>query len=143
MNIIKWRDTYNTGVDQFDREHHKIVELINAMFLAIRNKSNLEEVSPLLEEVLDYTSYHFDNEEKVMRDTNYPELETHIEEHRKLKEQSLQFKELLKENFSEQSIKFYRFLRDWLINHILDCDKKYYSHILAIQNKTSPAPDSL
>lgn len=29
MTLIKWRESYNTGVAQFDREHHKLVELID------------------------------------------------------------------------------------------------------------------
>ena len=33
MSVIKWRDTYNIGVEQFDIEHHKLVELIS-FFLA-------------------------------------------------------------------------------------------------------------
>ena len=42
MAVIKWRDGYNTGVAQFDMEHHKIVELIDSMYAAIRDKSGKE-----------------------------------------------------------------------------------------------------
>ena len=44
MSVIKWRESYNTGIEQFDMEHHKIVELIDAMFAAIRDKSSKEVV---------------------------------------------------------------------------------------------------
>lgn len=135
MNVIKWRDSYATGVEQFDREHHKIVELINAMFIAIRDQKSREEVEQLLDEVLSYTQYHFDNEEKAMRDTDYPDLEAHVAEHTKLKEDAAGFKALLEENFSSESKHFYRFLRDWLTEHILDCDKAYSGHLLKAHNE--------
>ena len=38
MVTIQWRNAYNTGVDLFDQEHLKIVELINIMFTAIFSK---------------------------------------------------------------------------------------------------------
>lgn len=35
MVTINWLYVYNTGMELFDKEHHKIVELMNTMFAAI------------------------------------------------------------------------------------------------------------
>jgi hemerythrin len=45
MYIIQWRDSYNTGVDQFDREHHKIVELIDVLFTCVRDQRESSEMT--------------------------------------------------------------------------------------------------
>ena len=41
MTVIKWRDSYNTGVEQFDLEHHKILELIEVLYEAVRGVSSI------------------------------------------------------------------------------------------------------
>lgn len=125
MTIIKWRDAYNTGVEQFDMEHHKIVELINIMFEAIRDNSSKEVTEKACEEVLSYTKYHFNNEEQAMKAANYSGFEEQVVEHAQLKEKAEQFKIIIKSSFPEGRNEFYRFMRDWLINHIQECDKRY------------------
>ncbi len=125
MTVIKWHESYNTGVAQFDTEHHKIVELIDSMFAAIRDKSGKEITEKACNDVVAYTGYHFDNEEKAMQAVEYPELAEHRAEHSRLKAEALRFQEMINTNFPEGTSEFYRFLRDWLVKHIQDCDKKY------------------
>lgn len=129
MAVIKWREGYNTGVPQFDDEHHKIVELIDRMFTAIRDKSGKEVIEKACHDVVAYTGYHFDNEEQAMRAVAYPELDEHIAEHNRLKAEALKFNEIIHNNFPEGTNEFYRFLRDWLVNHIQECDKKYGQYL--------------
>jgi hemerythrin len=125
MSVIKWREGYNTGVAQFDNEHRKIVELIDLMFAAIRDKSGKEIVEKVCNDVVAYTGYHFDNEEQAMRAVGYPGLDEQVGEHNRLKAEALRFQETINTNFPEGTSEFYRFLRDWLVKHIQDCDKKY------------------
>lgn len=129
MAIIKWRDSYSTGVQQFDDEHHKIVELINDMFEMMRDKNDQAAVEKLLSEVITYTEYHFDNEEKILDERGYPELTQHKKEHEKLKAEVINFKEKLNNDFDNSYRELYKFLREWLTNHILECDMKYSEHL--------------
>lgn len=125
MTVIKWHESYNTGVAQFDTEHHKIVELIDSMFAAIRDKSGKEITEKACNDVVAYTGYHFANEEQAMQAVGYPDLVEHIAEHNRLKAEALRFQAMINTNFPEGTSEFYRFLRDWLVKHIQDCDKKY------------------
>lgn len=125
MALIKWREGYNTGVAQFYNEHRKIVELINLMLEAIRDKGGKEIIEKVYNDVVAYTGYHFDNEEKAMHVAKYFDIAKQIPEHSRLKAEALRFQEIINSNFSEGTSEFYRFLRDWLINHIQECDKKY------------------
>jgi len=129
MAVIKWRESYNTGVDQFDQEHHKLVELINGMFEATRDKSELKTVEKLLDELVAYTGYHFDNEEKAMESVDYPGFAEHKKEHDKLKAEAVNFKTKLAEDLENGTRNLYRFLREWLTEHILECDMKYREHL--------------
>ena len=125
MDVIKWRDSYNTGVEQFDIEHHKIVELINMMFVAIRDNAGKEVTEKACEDVISYTKYHFTNEEQAMKTANYPGLPEQLSEHARLKENAEKFQMIIRNNFPEGRNDFYRFIREWLINHIQGCDMKY------------------
>jgi hemerythrin-like metal-binding protein len=134
MAVIKWRDSYSTGVSQFDSEHRRMVELINGMFEAMRDKKELAEVEKMLEEVINYTQYHFANEEQAMAEIGYPGLAEHREEHDKLKEEAGSFKTRLKEDFDTGTKNFYHFLREWLTEHILECDMKYGKYLVDKKN---------
>ena len=125
MSLIKWRDAYDTGIDQFDREHHKIVELIDTMFMAIRDDAGKEVTEKACADILSYTEYHFANEEKAMSEANYPGLEEQLLEHARLKQKAFELQEIIGKSFPEGRDEFYRFIREWLISHIQGIDKKY------------------
>lgn len=125
MSVIQWRESYNTGIEQFDREHHKIVELIEVLFTCVRDKRESSEIAEAIAELVQYTEYHFDNEEQSMKLADYPDLEAHKEEHKRLKEQALEFQAIGQTIEREKVTNFYHFLRAWLVDHIVGCDKKY------------------
>lgn len=129
MSVIKWRDSYNTGVDRFDMEHHKIVFLIDRMFYAIRDKNGKEVTQKACTDVLSYTEYHFANEEQAMKEANYQGLEEQLTEHARLKAEAIRLQTIIANEFPEGVNEFYRFLREWLIDHIQVCDKKYAPYL--------------
>lgn len=129
MSLIKWRDSYNTDVKQFDEEHHKIVEFIDTMFVALRDKSSKEIVVKVCNELISYTVYHFENEEKAMTSVNYPDIQAHIAEHMRLKKEAEKFQSVINNHFPEGVSELYRFLREWLITHIQNVDKKYSPYL--------------
>ncbi|WP_136809107.1 bacteriohemerythrin [Desulfosediminicola flagellatus] len=125
MAVIKWRDSYNTGVEQFDTEHHKIVDLIEVLFLAVRNRND-SEVEKAINELIGYTEKHFAAEELMMENAGFPELEQHKKEHVRLARQAKDFQEIQHGEMSYAQVReFYHFLREWLVDHIVGCDKKY------------------
>lgn len=134
MSLIKWRDSYNTGVTQFDEEHHKIVELIQKLFEAVRTDLG-GDFDKIIQDLVNYTEYHFTNEEKAMADAGYPELDEHRKEHEELMAQAGKFREISRNMNREQVRELYQFLRDWLVDHIVVCDKKYGEYLTATTNK--------
>jgi hemerythrin-like metal-binding protein len=125
MSFIKWRDSYNTGVEQFDQEHRKLVELIDTMYHAVRDKSDAAVIVQVWRDLMAYTSSHFTNEEQAMAAASYPELEAHRREHARLKEQAEGFRARIEGNAPGAATELYHFLREWLIKHIQESDHKY------------------
>ncbi len=95
------------------------------LFTCLRDERGKSEIAAAIAELVEYTGYHFDNEEKAMAQAEYPELESHQEEHRKLKEQALEFQAMGQVLERDKVKEFYQFLRAWLIDHIVVCDMKY------------------
>jgi hemerythrin len=129
MAVIKWRDSYSTGIDAVDEEHKKLIDLIEAMHTSIRDKEPKETVEKVLAEVVEYTKTHFSNEEALMQDTLYTAVDEHIIEHQKLIKEVGEYRERLLNDFPDGRQELYRFLREWLINHILESDKKFGAYI--------------
>jgi hemerythrin-like metal-binding protein len=116
-------------VDKFDREHMVLVELINEMFVLVRDKGSLATLSDAVAKLIDYTKVHFTDEEEAMEKVNCPFLEEHKEIHANLLEQVLEFQERMEHEGEELRTDLYRFLRDWLVNHILEEDMKYSAYL--------------
>lgn len=128
MAVIKWRDSYNTGNDAVDQGHKKLVALIEAMHKNIRDKEAKETVEKELTEIVEYTQTHFNNEEALMEEKLYPSLTDHKSEHQSFIKEVAGYKERLLKDFPDGRQGLYRFLREWLINHILESDKKFAAY---------------
>ena len=124
MFIFPWMDKYSVHVDSIDVQHQKLVELLNDLTFAMSSgKGNLV-LESILNELIDYTVYHFGEEEKYFSQINYPQAEGHLEEHHKLIEKVMQFKTDFEAKKAGLSIELMRFLKEWLINHINGTDKQ-------------------
>ena len=130
MPMIKWRDSYSVGVEKFDHEHMLLVDLINEMFVIVRDKGDMASLNDATSRLINYTNIHFGNELKALEKTGYPLLEEHAAIHKKLLQQVIDFQERIgKEEAEILRADLYVFLRGWLINHILTEDVKYTEHL--------------
>ncbi|HID70673.1 MAG TPA: bacteriohemerythrin [Desulfobacterales bacterium] len=125
MPMIKWRDSYSVGVERFDQEHMLLVDLINEMFVIVRDKENISSLNDAISKLINYTKIHFGDEQKALEKINYPQLEEHKVIHQKLLQQVGEFQERIKEEGEVLRTDLYLFVRGWLVNHILTEDVKY------------------
>jgi hemerythrin-like metal-binding protein len=125
MPLIKWRESYSVGVEQFDNEHRKLVELTNKMFVIVRDKQGIMALSDSVARLIDYTQFHFASEEAAMEKANFPNLAAHKKLHAELEQEVTAFRERLQTEGEAVSTELYHFLRDWLLLHIVEEDKQY------------------
>lgn len=90
-----------------------------------------EVVEKLLTELLDYTVFHFSFEEKLLRTNNYPEYKAHVKLHIDLVDQVQAFRKKVETGGSMLSLELMNFLKKWLVEHIVNTDKKYSAHLNA------------
>jgi hemerythrin len=125
MSIFTWNPSYSVSVEKFDNHHKKLIEMINELHEKMMEGKGKETMVNIVKNLKDYADYHFIAEEKLMEEHNYPQYEEHKSEHeaffRKVKEIENDFNS----DKRDVAIRTYRFLKDWLINHIQGVDKKY------------------
>ncbi len=126
MALIEWNNAqYSVRVEQFDNDHKKLLGFINELHEAMLQGKGKDKLKDILSELLDYTHYHFNAEEKQLEQAGYPELEEHKQYHRAL---ISELNELITDFANEKreiSVKTFRFLKEWLFNHIQMADKQY------------------
>lgn len=129
MDILVWNEEMVIGHEKVDSQHHHLVELVNQFLIDIRAGRSRDELEKLFDELAQYTQIHFKDEEELFKATDYPDIDSHIDEHQSLIEQVLQLKN---EHISGKkfiSLTVFQFLRNWLRTHILETDKKIARYI--------------
>ena len=123
--LISWSSRLALGVNEIDRQHRKLMDIINALYGAMRAGKAQSTLASLLDELAEYTVYHFNNEEKYFDRFRYAETAEHKRAHEKLKGQVMEFIGQFKSGRAEVSMDLMDFLKDWLTSHIMKTDKRY------------------
>ena len=121
-------DEYKTGIELIDNEHKKLFEIMGRVDALIHNEDlydRFDEILNLIDELKDYTVFHFSDEEKLMEEKGYPALEAQKKAHRgfvdKLEEINLDEVDEDQEAYLSDLLEY---LLHWLTGHILGMDKK-------------------
>lgn len=125
MPIITWSDNLSVNVSEMDRQHRKLIDMINELFDAMSSGKGRDVIGKVLDGLTEYTKTHFASEERMMQLHNYPELSTQQSEHAKLTQQVIDLQAKFKGGSFTITLETMSFLKDWLQNHILQNDKKY------------------
>jgi hemerythrin len=114
---------HSVGVGMFDEEHHHLTTMMNEINEALLEEHSRLRAQKLMEKLVQETHDHFTHEEDAMKEAHFPDLEAHAAEHTALIAQA---EELLRQ-FAMGSVSgmmFPSLLRDWLIPHMQDYDRK-------------------
>ena len=123
--LIVWQDEYSVGIEHIDQDHKKLINLLNQFSTAYDHAMSEEYERAALKELVDYTKYHFQREEKLMAEYGYPDFEAHKAQHKNMITKVESFVKLYEEKGHESLDEVSAFLIDWLLNHINGSDKAY------------------
>jgi len=66
--LINWNDEFSVGIDAIDREHTRMLRLINSIDEVIQEGGSYEQFAPILDDLIDFTNRHFAHEEKLLEE---------------------------------------------------------------------------
>ena len=78
MEQIIWTEEFSVGVKRLDEQHKRLIAMINRLMGAPRAKTRSERISDLLSDMTKYAQEHFQTEEDLMRQYDYPHLYKHL-----------------------------------------------------------------
>jgi hemerythrin-like metal-binding protein len=121
--MIVWTEGLRVGHPDIDRDHQRLIGIINEFIEQAKNADNHRLMHETLKSLLMYTREHFKNEEKIQRECMYPYAKMHASEHENLIKQ---VEGMAKIYFIEKSqpidniaiSRMKDLLNMWLIEHI-------------------------
>lgn len=129
MSLLTWNKKYKVGITEFDEQHKIIIALINKLYDAMKEGDGKVVLKDILNELIAYTKYHFENEEKYFVKFDYPGKAEHVKEHNDLRKSVSDLKKRSDELKPVFTMELMTFLKQWLLNHIQGTDKKYGSYL--------------
>jgi len=124
MAYIEWNDSLVVGHAKIDADHKKLVALVCRLYDAMQAGKGSAVCAQILGDLIAYTKSHFEMEEALMAAAGYAGLAEHKAQHAKLVHDVMDFKQRLDSGSAALTIALFKFLKDWLSNHILGSDRK-------------------
>ncbi len=118
------------GINQIDEYHLCLIGLLDNIngYLFEDTENSLDRP---LAELFDYTVQHFSNEDHLMEINDYPEKREHAKEHDMFTRQVAKFQQDMIDGNSMLAMEMVRFLKNWLLDHIQNCDRNYFKFMAA------------
>ncbi|HEY5762093.1 MAG TPA: bacteriohemerythrin [Rhodocyclaceae bacterium] len=131
MSLIRWTDKFAVNQSLIDDQHRYLFQLINDFHDAYMQRQTRQDVLILLNRLIDYAQRHFEDEERIMAEKAYPQLEAHQALHVKLFEEIFALNEKLADRALNPTRDTIAFLKNWLTDHIMLHDLKFAEHLNA------------
>ena len=121
---MEWLNSYNTGITSIDEQHQILCDMVNKLEESLDSGEVFNVIREILHGLVEYVKIHFHDEEKIMSRISYPELERHKKIHKDLVDQVVQILLDIKNGKEINAEELHAFLKKWLLDHILEEDKK-------------------
>lgn len=135
-DVIVWNDQLVTGISTIDEQHQILINLFNEANTKLATNNSSEFLEQITRDLLSYALYHFETEEELMQKYNYAEdnsedVDSHIQQHRSFSTKVVDIHNDIKAGILISREDLLSFLNSWLINHILNTDKRLAAFLLA------------
>ena len=125
MAFLEWDDSFSVKVGKIDNQHHELVNMLNNLNDAMKTGKSKDNMSGILDNMVDYAAVHFALEEKYFDQFNYLKAFAHRKEHAKFVKKVMEFKDGFDNGHMMLSLDVMSFLKEWLVSHINGIDKDY------------------
>ena len=124
QDFIAWRDDFGVGFPLIDGDHKKLLALINNLLATQQCETGTVLERQALDELLDYTEYHFKREEDLMTRYGYPDFAEHKAQHDRMRAQIEAHLKRYEERGREALPQLANHLKLWLLQHIAVTDRR-------------------
>ena len=126
MSLINWKEDFSVGVAEVDHEHRELIEEINELHAVMQKGADHETVLKSLGEIYAQIAAHFALEEKMMRNTRYPSLAEHKQDHETLLDDLRDIMDEVEDDGTFDEAELARDLERWFSDHFRVHDAKLH-----------------
>ena len=125
--MVAWKEEYRTGIEKIDQQHRKLFEIAGRAYDILKDQFCLDKydrIVEIIEELKDYTIYHFNFEEEYMQSIGYTRLFSHKVQHEEFIDK-IRSVDLTKIDYDQDKylVDLLDFVLGWIDGHILGTDK--------------------
>ncbi|HYH18496.1 MAG TPA: hemerythrin domain-containing protein [Azospirillum sp.] len=122
-DLIVWGVEHETGIASIDQQHRGLVEMLNALHRRSGDRLTPDEALGLVDTLRDHVQAHFGMEEGVVRAMAPGRFLQHRAHHAAMVVQFDGIRDEIAEGVLDVGVAVRDFLRFWLMDHILGCDR--------------------
>ena len=123
--LISWSDDFSVGYEIVDNQHKKLCNMVNELYNSFVEGDTDTKIDKILGEMISYTDYHFKTEEEMFEKHDYSDTAVHKKQHKDFVDQVTTFHNDFKAGSEAVTYEVMDFLKEWLLNHIGQSDKKW------------------
>ncbi len=126
---IQWNTKYSVGNHEMDEQHKELFNMTNEFF----KQESKQSAIILFESLSSYIDLHFESEENLMKQMNFPKTDEHIKSHDEIRNKLIALRKKLDSYNIDIQHKIALFLYNSLANHILRADMEYKSYAQSLE----------
>ncbi len=124
MEPLVFTDSLKFGVAVIDRQHRRMVKIVNELLRAVLDHNLGESEDQLLDELVRLADLNFRTEEVWMRRCRYEHCEAHSASHMHLLRELAGLRDGMSRRHETLNRKTVFFVRRWLENHLIHSDRE-------------------
>ena len=128
--MFLWTESMRVDDGPIDEEHRTLLTIANHVIELQQPHKDAEDLKLAIKELYDYVHYHFEREIKMMREVGYPDVEDVTEKHDRIIADMNTYLRSSK-HVGELLSSFRVLVNCWVIDHIMQEDKKFHSFLIA------------
>jgi hemerythrin len=126
-STLRWVEAFSLDVPLLDDQHRQLLDHVRVAIAALRC-ARMRDAAGALESIRDTAQWHFNDEEILMYELEYPGYVNHVEQHRRLvmRVEQLQARLALRRVIPQRAIYD---LRSWFALHLLRYDSALATYV--------------
>lgn len=126
MSLFQWEERFSVSNSDIDSDHKRLFELLASLHEAMSQGKGKSIIIRTVDELFDYSNYHFKKEEALLLKVNFHGLSEQKKAHSAFLQHVQEFRKKIddgKEGFITVDVQ--NLLVEWLKNHICVLDLQY------------------
>ena len=134
MDSLQWGRLPELGIEEIDREHREILDLMSRLRNVLRapspGRAGQEALGSILDEGVSFIQKHFASEETMMQQSLYPGYLDHKKEHELFLGRLLDLRSQMQTGAKMLTLDTLNLMGNWLHHHVLETDKPLVPHLV-------------